>query len=833
MKLFDLSDYNQRAKIYWYVMVTVGTLVGVWAAYQCLSLSLFELGQFAALLALVLAASSYPIRIPNTHASITVSDMFVFLAVIMLGIPAAIILGMVDSHVSSRRTTRRVTSWISATTFMGVTVLISGAAFYASFANYTGITKYPYGIAPLKLSQLGLPLLVMTIVHYFLNSWLVSAMFALKKNARLFKFWCDHYLWLSLSYFASAIVAALTYQAFTQFGFGYVILSFPVIAATYATYKVYFERVNEKTREAAEIGRIHLATVEALAAAIDAKDQTTHLHVRRVQVYSAGLGKVLGLSDNEIEALRAGALLHDIGKLAVPDHILNKPTKLSPAEFEKMKVHTIVGAEILSRINFPYPVVPIVRHHHERWDGMGYPDGLKGDEIPMTARVMNLVDTFDSMREDRPHRRSTSLEEAKAFLICNAGKQFDPKLVEIFLLNLPIFEKEILELGLSHEHSIHDRLTLTESGEINILARPAISYLDQIKNAHREVYALYEIASTFGSSLQIEETIAIIVSKVKHLVPLDTCVIYLYDEERRVARAAHVIGKNEDLLLDREVKLGEGVTGFVLANRHSLHMIDPALDFTNFHLVQGSEYNSMASLPLVKDEKLLGAISIYSRKTGAYTDDHLRMLETVARLAADALSNAIHHAETETSALTDPLTSLPNARSLYLRFEQESARSIRTGRTFQVIMLDLDDFKLVNDTFGHKVGDQMLREVAKLTQSYLREYDFLARYAGDEFVALILDVKEEQVEDLCRRIEKAIVSFELRVRADEYARVGVSIGAATFGKDGETLDQLIIAADEKMYSIKAAHKKSSRSNRRLEQSDELDAGDGLTSNAIN
>jgi diguanylate cyclase (GGDEF)-like protein/putative nucleotidyltransferase with HDIG domain len=831
VKLLDLSDYNQRAKIYWYVVVTMGTLVGVWAAYQCLSLNLFELGQFTALLALVLAASSYPIRIPNTHASITVSDMFVFLAVIMLGIPAAIILGMVDSHVSSRRTTRRVTSWISATTFMSVTVLISGAAFYASFTTYTGITKYPYGIEPLKLSQLGLPLLVMTIVHYFLNSWLVSALFALKKNAPLFKFWCDHYLWLALSYFASAIAAALIYQAFTQFGFGYVILGFPVIAATYATYKVYFERVNEKTREAAEMSRIHLATVEALAAAIDAKDQTTHLHVRRVQVYSAGLGKTLGLSDNEIEALRAGALLHDIGKLAVPDHILNKPTKLTPAEFEKMKVHTVVGAEILSRINFPYPVVPIVRHHHERWDGTGYPDGLKGDEIPITARIMNLVDTFDSMREERPHRRGSTLEETKAFLICSAGKQFDPKLVETFLLNLPTFEKEILELGLAHEHSIHDRLTLTESGEISIMARPTISYLDQIKNAHREVYALYEIASTFGSSLQIEETIAIIVSKVKHLVPLDTCVIYLYDEERQMARAAHVIGKNEDLLIDREIKLGEGVTGFVLANRHSLHMIDPALDFANFHLIQSGEYNSMASLPLVKDERLLGAISIYSRKAGAYTDDHLRMLETVARLAADALANAIHHAETETSALTDQLTSLPNARSLYLRFEQEAARATRTGRLFQVVMLDLDDFKLVNDTFGHKIGDQMLREVAKLTQSYLREYDFLARYAGDEFVALIFDVKENQVEELCQRIENAIVSFELRVRTDQYARVGVSIGAATFGKDGDTLDQLIIAADEKMYSIKAAHKKHAHS-RRLKQSGELDP-EGLTSSAIN
>src|SRR6266542_5003101 len=159
----------------------------------------------------------------------------------------------------------------------------------------------------------------------------------------------------------------------------------------------YAKRMNSLEAEAHS--RLHLATAEALATAIDAKDQTTHCHVRRVQIYAAGLGEVLGLSLPEIAALKAGALLHDIGKLAVPAHIINKPGRLTPVEFEKMKVHTTVGAQILSRVDFPYPVTPIVRHHHEQWDGMGYPDGLKGEQIPITARIISVVDCFDSVEK--------------------------------------------------------------------------------------------------------------------------------------------------------------------------------------------------------------------------------------------------------------------------------------------------------------------------------------------------------------------------------------------------------------------------------------------------
>src|SRR5882724_7496984 len=586
------------------------------------------------------------------------------------------------------------------------------------------------------------------------------------------------------------------------------LLSVTLFAGALLIYLVWF-RLSAKTRETEELSLMHFATAEALATAIDAKDQTTHCHVRRVQIYALGLGEVLGLSKSELAALRAGALLHDVGKLAVPAHIINKPGRLTPAEFEKMKVHTTVGAQILSRIDFPYPVTPIVRHHHEQWDGLGYPDGLKGEQIPITARIISVVDCFDSVREDRPFRRGMMRDEAIALLLRGSETHFDPKVVNLFIEHLPRFEQLIAALGLEQQLSLPPEAEPIQLNSVDMAQtreRGCYMAYDQIKNAHREVYALYEIARMFGSSLDVEHTLEVLVDKVGHVVPFDTCAVYLYDEAKGYAIAHHVTGKNAEALAARCISPGEGVTGFALANRSAVNQLNPGLDFAHLKLDFENEYRSMASLPLFKDEILLGALSVYSTELVQYTDDHMRLLETITRLASDALTNAMHHAEAESNALTDPLTGLPNARYLALRFEEEAARARRTGRPFQVLMLDLDEFKFVNDSFGHKVGDRMLREMARIINTQLREYDFLARYAGDEFVAIVQELVGSQADDLRFRIEGAVSRFSMHVRGDNHARVGISVGTATFGIDGDTLDQLLIAADQAMYRVKSSHK---------------------------
>ena len=600
-------------------------------------------------------------------------------------------------------------------------------------------------------------------------------------------------------------------------------------------FSVSWFRLKDKASEAELLNQVHLATAEALATAIDAKDQTTHCHVRRVQIYAVGMGELLGLSADEISALRAGALLHDVGKLAVPAHIINKPGRLTSAEFDKMKIHTTVGAQLLSRVNFPYPVMPIVRHHHEQWDGRGYPDGLKGQQIPLTARIISVVDCFDSIREDRPFRRGMSRDEAIAFLRRGSGSHFDPAIVGLFIDNLAGFERKIAAAGLTQQIAAldpHDLFALHEIDVTQIRERGCYMAYDQIKSAHQEVYALYELAKTFGSSLDVEETLTVLMDKVGHIVPFDTCVIYLYDEMKGYAVAAHVAGANAKILKTRCVAPGEGVTGFTLANRTAMNDLHPELDLAGLEIQ--NDYRSMASLPLHKDQRLLGALSVYSFELSHYSEDHMRLLETVTKLASDALANAMHHAEAESNALTDPLTGLPNARYLALRFDEEAARARRTGRSFQVVMFDLDDFKIVNDTFGHKVGDKMLREMGRIIQGQLREYDFLARYAGDEFVAIVQELVGSQVEELRQRIEHAVSSFSMHIRGNLRARVGISIGTASFGEDAQTFDQLLVAADQAMYRTKSAHKleKLARSQRTAEKVLEFDP-DNLASASVN
>lgn len=618
--------------------------------------------------------------------------------------------------------------------------------------------------------------------------------------------WHANELWIAWTLLLVPLLLELIYGTFLL---PFLILTPISILATYLIYRSARSRLQSKTNEIEALSQLHLATAEALATAIDAKDQTTHCHVRRVQIYAAGMGEVFGLAPDEIAALKAGALLHDVGKLAVPPHILNKPGPLTHAEFEKMKIHTVVGAQILGRVDFPYPVIPIVRHHHEQWDGRGYPDRLRGEQIPITARIISVVDCFDSIREDRPFRRGMTLDEAIALLLRGAGIHFDPVVVEQFIKHLPRFEAEIAKLGLEHQvitHSTEPPIQLSEVDLAQTRERGSYIAYDQIKKAHREVYALYEIARTFGTSLDVEHTLEIFVDKVGHVVPFDTCVVYFYDENKGYATARHVVGKNAQKLAGRCIALGEGVTGFALANRSAVNQLHPSLDFTDINPEAGIKYRSMASLPLFKDDLLLGALSVYSNDLEQYNEDHMRLLETVTRLASDALGNAMQHAEAESNALTDPLTGLPNGRYLALRFEEEAARARRTDRSFQVMMLDLDEFKNVNDTFGHKVGDRVLREVAHLIQGQLREYDFLARSGGDEFVALVQEVVGAQVEDLCMRIENAVSKFSLAAGKNRFARVGISVGTATFGVHGETLDQLVVAADNEMYRMKSTHR---------------------------
>lgn len=741
----------------------------------------------------ILMVSRIDIGIQRARSAVTLSLAFIFISVLLYGAYASVVLAGLDGAACALqfRERRRM-------------ILFTGAAMSLSIFAATATTTLTFGeLRPLASApgKLVLAAGMLALIHLVLTAGMMSVASAQETARPLRDTLKETFLWTSISALAGAAIACLIVKLITVISFYAFIISVPILTVTYFTYKVYLDRVETSNRHAEQMAEVHLKTIEALAIAIDAKDEVTPDHVHRVQIYATGLARLFGLSEPELEALKAGALLHDIGKLAVPDYILNKPGPLTPAEFDKMKVHTIVGAEILERVGFPYPVVPVVRHHHERWDGRGYPDGLRGDEIPMTARILTLSDCFDAVREERNYRVAMTRDQAIDMLKEGSGTVFDPNVVQTFLDHLDEFEAEIRERCVE-PHRVEMPQPLGTARTANTEDGPMV--YERIRSAHREVITLYDIAQTIGTSLDLRDTFAVFASRFEDIVSYTTCVLYLVRPDSTDVEAAHVAGRNAEMFKGKGLPSAAGITGWVVANRHPMHNCDPRLDFDALKLELTETYRTASVVPLMRDDAVLGALAMYSADLSSYTADHLRLMEAVAKLASDAIANAVHHERTETTALTDLLTGLPNARALRYRFEEEADRARRHRDSFSVMMMDVDGFKAVNDKLGHQAGDQLLRELSVVLQSHLRSSDFVSRYAGDEFVA-ILQVGQEELQELAQRIQRSIDGHDFGFQGSKLF-IGLSIGGASFGVDGETLDELLLAADRAMYADKARRK---------------------------
>ena len=503
---------------------------------------------------------------------------------------------------------------------------------------------------------------------------------------------------------ALAASAVLFYAAILDRNLTYAVLGMLISALVYLLYRFNERRLEEvlhaeaeRRQHAEEMATIHMNTIESLAIAIDAKDQTTHGHVRRTQIYATQMGTLLNVSEKELRALHAGALLHDIGKLAVPEYILNKPGKLTEAEFAKMKIHPTVGGDILKRVNFPYPVEDIVRYHHEKWDGSGYPKGLKGEAIPLIARIISVVDFYDATRCDRPYRKGMKREESLALLRSMVGSAFDPKVVETFIKHVEEFDRlidtqDIKEQVASTPAVDNETATKPDAG----LASDILGVVEEqsafrtISDAQREVFALHEIAQTIGSSLNLSDTVTLVANKLRAIVPFDTCVIYLVDDPSGKAIAAHVVGEEVELFKRRRINIGDGITGWVIANSRSMCNASPDLDLVGIPDEVAKRFRGVLVSPLLREDGAFGAISLYSQSRTSYTTEHVRLLESVCQHASSALNNALTYEKTRESALVDPLTELPNARGFYMMLEQRIAECQRMNKEpVAVVCMDI------------------------------------------------------------------------------------------------------------------------------------------------
>jgi diguanylate cyclase (GGDEF)-like protein/putative nucleotidyltransferase with HDIG domain len=783
---------------------------------------------WAVLFLLTLAVGHFKVSLTNadgfTQSQKSVADMFIFLAVMIYAVAPA---NSVGPAVALAAAVGLISSWPSSdlrmsifTTGMSIISTFMAASLYALVARLllgSGAGDYAENFT---FNTLLIPLCAMALVQYALSTIGTAAFLAFESGKARLTFSRESLVWTSMTQIAGAASAALFYTGIHGGGIPAIFVGLLLTGLVYMLYRFNEQRVleirraeAEKARHIQEMANLHMNTIESLAIAIDAKDQTTHGHVRRTQIYAIEMGRLLGVSESETQALLAGALLHDIGKLAVPEYILNKPGKLTEAEFAKMKIHTTVGGDILKRVGFPYPVEDIVRFHHEKWDGTGYPKGLKANSIPLVARIISVVDFYDATRCDRPYRKGMTREDSLGLLRKMAGSSFDPQVVDMFVQHVEKFDQLIAEQDIQEQVASEDSDYTTSARPDAGLASDILGTPDNaagfrtISEAQREVFALHEIAQTIGSSLNMQDTVTLISSKLRAIVPFDTCIIFLVDDKTGKAQAMHVAGEHAENFARRRMNVGDGITGWVIANARSMCNASPELDLVGVAEEIAKNYRGVLVSPLIREDGAFGAITLYSKSRTSYTTEHVRLLESVSQHASSALNNALTFERTKESALTDPLTDLPNARAFYMMLEQRIAECQRLNKeSLAVISMDLDDFKKINDVYGHAMGDRILASVAGVIRKELRQMDVLTRYAGDEFVAIMPMASSIMASMVSERIRAAVETQKFTVRTGKTSQICLSMGISCFPGDGETTEELLTAAARNMQRDKHARK---------------------------
>ena len=544
-----------------------------------------------------------------------------------------------------------------------------------------------------------------------------------------------------------------------------------------------------------------LSTIEALTGAMEASDPYHIGHLRCVGRCTASLAKSLGLPQEETDALAVASLLHNIGRLGVPDQILNKADALTPEEQEKLRVHPAIGARILASIPFPHDVLPLVRHHAEHWDGSGYPDGLKGTDIPLGARVLSVANAYSSLLRPRPYREAQSPTKALAEIEARSGTQFDPAVVTAFRTVASQIREEL------EEGAFASPLNEKASFATPTNARDA---LYDIAAAQRETHALQKLAGAVSNAVHHEAIAGTVIECVMEAVSPSACALFLPEEENgEYLRAIATKGTNARHLLGSHARIGTYLTGRAYSRSESMNATFHPEDL---HLRDVSEtwtpFRSTLILPLHGDGKTYGTLNLYSEKPDAFSRDAQRILHEITTQAARALSNAQRYHDISETAYTDALTGLKNGRYLREFIEKEINLASREGVEVAVLNMDLDNFKPINDRFGHARGDQTLREVAEILQQHTRSYDLAARYAGDEFVVVLSHTSRIAAEVVATKLKMAVEKHgeKLTVREPGFPKLGVSIGVALFPQDGADLQTLLCRSDASMYADKQVRK---------------------------
>jgi len=797
----------------WY-LVFVDLLGGAAALFAALTVTLWTVGikseaspwEFGIYLVLAALISRTTIRLlqrrgEEENVTMSLAYVLTFAAMLRFGPSGALLVGAVGSLSGCLYPVRQPAYRLCFNVSLAMLETLAAAWVFLRL-NGNALTLHNPGSYPAVAAA--------SLVFFLINTGGVAIIIGLCTGQNGFGVWRTTFFWTVPSFFAGACVSTLGLMLFSSHSAYILLLLSPLGWVLHQNYATTSARTEEKQQHIEELqlsqehlADLYLATIKSLALAIDAKDQYTHQHILRVQRYAVAAAKHLGLTGSELEAINTGALLHDIGKLGVPEYVLLKPGRLTDEEFAKIKQHPEIGAAILDPVEFPWPVLPVVRSHHEKWDGTGYPDSLAGEDIPRTARILAVADVYDALTSSRSYRKAWTHERACEVIKKDRGTHFDPVIADAFLEIITGVVEEMAREG--------DGPLVADTPDA--ASSPADQAARAIHRASSELWALYEVVQTLSSSVGLEETLEILGRKLEALLPGTTALFLLRrtdgegaagseDAEEMVVRTA--VGVNREFFSGAKTL---GGTSLAVARDGATYLGGYDADdllLTSSQTTQWTPLQTALIVPVVHQGAVLGTINLYHPNANAFSAHDRQLLETIADRAATALFNGLLFDRTRSHAFTDPLTGLYNIRHITQHVEE----CCREAVPFALLCLDLDSFKPINDNFGHQKGDQVLRDLSALFLAALRPGDVAARYGGDEFLVYVQGGTAEDAETLAARLQEAVESYEPGLIHPRLGalHLGVSIGYGCFPADGTDFTSLIAAADAHMYREKTERK---------------------------
>jgi putative nucleotidyltransferase with HDIG domain len=597
----------------------VGATVVAQSAWELPQVAHPSHGALFAMLALV--ASRFALKIPGINARFSVADTFFVTSGLLFGPAMATVTITVDSLLmcyGRKYEARRF--------------LFNGAAPALAFWAGCRVFFALLGTGPLfaedvAADRIVLPLIGFTAVYYLLNSALTAIAVGLEKGVSPLLVWRGLAV-VGLNYVGAASAAFFVAVAVQSIGLAALAGVVPLFVIFHFAMQSWTGRLEDAEQHIRKVDRLYLSTIEAFSTAIEAKDGVTSSHIHRVQYYAVALARRLSSIDElELKAIEAAALLHDTGKLAVPERILNKPGKLTAAEFETMKLHVDVGADILSAIDFPFPVVPIVRAHHERWDGKGYPNGLKGTDIPIGARILSVVDCYDALTSDRPYRPAMTDEQAIEIIRAGRGTMYDPAIVDLF-------EQTCHEVGPMAGADYSPQLQkaaqlitkaaapVSAAAPGNGLATEPLPAAVPAGDGPEALMTLISLTRIIGGRPTVADVAALVWQQIRHLAPRASGAFFTLDPCGTTLSARFAGGEASTVLQGLTIDVGDRLTGWVADHRQPIVNSDAHLDLGPEAAIAGLRF--CLALPLDR----VGVLTLYGSES--FGEDEARMLQLVA-----------------------------------------------------------------------------------------------------------------------------------------------------------------------------------------------------------